>query len=43
MLVSTPGFQQTMIKFIGNVGRHTRISAENYKKDMGNIGRHIKI
>jgi len=32
MLVGTPGFQQKMIKFMRNVGRHTRISADNYKK-----------
>jgi len=31
MLVGTPGFQQTMIKFMGNVGRHTKISAVNDK------------
>jgi len=32
MLVSTPGFQQIVIKDMGNVGRHTWISADNDKK-----------
>jgi len=39
MLVGTPGFQQIRVKFMGNVGRHTKISADNNKVKW-NVGRH---
>jgi len=31
-LVGTPGLQQTIISDMGNVGRHTWISADKVKK-----------
>jgi len=32
MLEGTPGFQQRILKDIGNVGRHIRISPDNAKR-----------